>query len=1063
MFTTGNTSASQSFDLNVTDVKLGFFSGNNVTSQENFKYWDILVSNRGCNTSGGAKITVNVNVKNCTLDLVTNAHPKASIGTFKENSDTDHCYTDYNVTFDGCEFILTSPAALYGVTSKSGDKITFIKGEDGTYGKVLLPAGNYTQTFDGIDDGYPSKAILRTRGEVSGSDTIYYLTTGSDILTAYGTIPASYTNALSNPYAIFKRIDGAYAFDSTKTTLKTAVERAIALTKLNGGITDDAVVLLREDVKDNSWPDNVSDIAGTLTIDLAGHTLSSGVTLLRTDFDDDSVVNGVQKKTVVNVKNGSLGFSQFGALFTTTNNSSYTVPKALDLNFENVNFAFYNVVKTDGDNYKYRDLLASDRGNTSGTAAYISIKAVNCTFDLMTGSKSIAVLATLDGNADKGNNHYSVEIIGGSIVTDSFDKIDCSMSASGDSFKFGKDSNGTYPEILVKAGTNDPADSVSRIGDNGINLTFVDSGRTVNSLYKRYDLSESILTSYGQVPATANTFALFSKDASGRYIFKAGYDTYAKAMNAAIGLTSATLATPSSEAVIVMIRDWSGYTYPSGLSSIATTVTVDLNGHTLGAYESLGNTATGDVKDPSGEIVKTNGTINYVNGTLILDYHPGIYIAATGSYTKGYGKTLNVNFDNVYFGTSDTAKTAALIGRVASNHTTEIATFNFKLTGCTFDMATNRSSAAAFCIGNWMTGSDHTKVDLDFIDCDFIGLTEADFKHVMTEGQDTVSYYKTDGNHYATLTLPKSAQYPTGTYVANGKTAAFVKIAETEAEVTYALLPEQIIALGYAPMMSITLSNDFIMNVYVPVSYTEEFTLDGKVYNKDNSYGGRTVTRDGKDYYHVTVALGSSEAARDVMLSARVVSGEVSATASYTFSILRYAEKIIKYTDSSDVEKTLMKDVLAYVKEAYMYFTSHNGETDIYRVCEAVEAIIGDYSSTPTSSGTAVGDVDGIVKEVTLNLSAKPTIRFYVTDTDIIFSSANKALPVTVAEDGSYIELDVYAYALCETVTFGNGGSYHISEFAKGCVGEAHEALVNSFICYVESAAAYRNYIIAQQ
>ena len=62
--------------------------------------------------------------------------------------------------------------------------------------------------------------------------------------------------------------------------------------------------------------------------------------------------------------------------------------------------------------------------------------------------------------------------------------------------------------------------------------------------------------------------------------------------------------------------------------------------------------------------------------------------------------------------------------------------------------------------------------------------------------------------------------------------------------------------------------------------------------------------------------------------------------------------------------------------------------------------------------------------------------------------------------DGKYVELDVNAYALAETITFGDGGSYHISDFFEKSKGETYETLVACFVKYVESAAAYRNSVI---
>jgi len=1322
-----------------------------------------------------------MNFVNCVIDSVTNCPTDSSYRIADLDATGESAENGYNnavsITFKECTIKINNINHLNIPMSAEGDSVKFLKGEDGSYGKVIIPTGTYTDKFDGIDGDYEVELALAVKNGV------YYLVESADVETAYGTIPAAYSNSYAYPYAVFKKIDGSYVFDSVQSNVNTSFTQATLLTK--SGVTDDVVILARHSIgSDGSYPLNVADASGMITLDLNGHTIRPTTALIRTDFDDDGVVNGAQKKLTVNIKNGSMELCQFGILFTTIG-TTYTVPKTIDLNLEGVKLGFYEVTSSKvQENYKWRDLLASDRGNSSTTKAYINIKATNCIFDLETAAQSNAVLGTFEcGSKDLDMNDYKLEIIGGTIITDNISKVNCLKKGTGDSLIFKKDTDGKYPRILMNQKLIEPASTESRSGENGKALSFVETREKVG-IYKVYDMCEDVMTKYGRIPyvasvndfavfvrngseaytyygayggwklafeaardatngsdtaydeavvfmlrdstetsvpyhqnasgiinldlngkklivkgsffntyltssnsptstvnvfngtlhtyrygliytalkgddttyesagvaktimlnfdnvnlgfeeytagtnsflaayayagsatvnmtvnmnfencyfdlvnnatastiigrgksavsATTNTntvdfnlafegceffvytpsqismamsdsgdsfvinkgadgkyanvitstakeevyadiipgnngtsavklrtsyaglkdgyakyelvetdgnitvttsygvipsdyvniasypFAVFYKDANGKYQFKAAYATYKTAMEAAIGLTTAAIASPSSEAVVLLRSDWSGGTFPNNLSNIATTVTVDLNGYTLGALESLGNTKTGDVKDPNGNIVKTNGTINYKNGSLLMKVHPGLYIASGTTYTAGYQKTLNVNFDNIYFGLAAGAKTIALLGRIASNLTTETAIFNLKYTNCVIDMKTNYSTGSNFCIGNWAptSGTDASKVTVDFVDCEFLGLTEADFVHRVKSGQDTVRYSRTEGNHYATLTLPRSAVAPTGKYtLADGKTGVFVKAYETADSVVYRLVPEEIASLSYAPKMSITLANSLVMNVYVPVNCTEEFTFNGVTYNADNSFGGNVVTIDGKDYYLVTVALGSSEAAKELPLVAKVTVGEKTASATFTFSIPKYAAKVIVSDEAAEIEKTLARDVLAYIKEAYKYFgTDHNSAAEITRVTALIESIIGDYTAAPVSTGTTVNAAG--VTDVTLNLDAKPTIRFYVTDTAIEFSANGKKLNTVTGTDakGTYAELDVYAYALCETVTFGNGGSYHISEFAKGCVGEAHEALVNSFICYVESAAAYRNYIIAQQ
>ena len=262
--------------------------------------------------------------------------------------------------------------------------------------------------------------------------------------------------------------------------------------------------------------------------------------------------------------------------------------------------------------------------------------------------------------------------------------------------------------------------------------------------------------------------------------------------------------------------------------------------------------------------------------------------------------------------------------------------------------------------------------------------------------------------------------------------------------------------------MSITLSNELVMNVYIPVKNTQRFTFNGVLCEASGFKGDIITLDDGNEYYLLNVSLGSSEAAKELKLTAEVKAGDSIASVTFTFSIPRYAAKVLDDTASTDVEKALAKDVLAYIKAAYEYFgTAHNSEAEIRRVGNVIDSIIGeDYASSPVSKGTTV--FDSRVKSVTLNLDAKPTIRFFVTDMSIEFYVGTKKLKTVKNESEGYVELDVYAYALCQTITYGDGGSYHISDFVTKSNGTSYEALVKCFVRYTESAAAYRSEYLSQ-
>ena len=177
-------------------------------------------------------------------------------------------------------------------------------------------------------------------------------------------------------------------------------------------------------------------------------------------------------------------------------------------------------------------------------------------------------------------------------------------------------------------------------------------------------------------------------------------------------------------------------------------------------------------------------------------------------------------------------------------------------------------------------------------------------------------------------------------------------------------------------------------------------------------------------------------------------------------NVPKYAAKLI--ANGTEVEKTLARDVLVYVKAAYEYFRDFNTDVEIARVSALVNSIIGDYTSAPVTTGTV--NTVAPVTAVTLNLSSEPSIRFYVTNTNVEFFLGERKLNTVKGKDanGSYVELNVYAFALCETITYTGGGSYHISDFLKGAAGKDYEAVVNAFVKYTESAKAYREEWLAK-
>ncbi len=815
----------KNFEFNIDNVDLGFYE--DYTSKTS-NYNDLIVTDR--NYASALEANFDINLNNCTLDLATNAKADASFGVLNTNTpSTDKCTSNYDISFKNCEFIANNIDNIGAHTSEKGDSVTFLKGEDGTFGKVLLPAGTYNKTFNGIDSGNDVALQLKSTGETSGEDSIYSLVPSGDVATSYGVIPVNYADSSAYPLVVFKKgkNDAAYTFVSGYNVWKTALSEASNYIKgADGAIKDDeAVILLRRDFAFSDLYTS-SALGGTLTFDLNGYTLSYGMSLMNTGNADFGTGKG--GNTYINVKNGNMICNTgYGMFYSQVSAANYTVERGYVINYDNVNISY-------GPNGTSTSLLmhlniANNFTSSSPEFTY-DMTFNNCIID-MKGAPADAYIAKLDknvGSADTYNKiNNKVTFKGGKIIGTDESDIVFSVSGNGDSVFFDKNSQDIYTKIVLASDIDFPSNLVFYSSEEKI---LICANPVEEKLTTTYSLLETtrILTPYGEIPAgyadeEIYPFALFSKASGKAYQFSSGYGTYKEAMNAAINLTKSSLAAPAEEAVVYLRRDWEGTGYPSGTSSVKTKIVLDLNGNTLGALESLCNTATGNSNDSSGSVIKTNGIIEVKNGNLLSKIHGFIYIAKSGSYTAGSDKTLTFNFNNVDFGFAEGATSVSLIGRVASNHTTEYATFNLNFNGCTFDMVTNRPTREDLVLANWTLTSDYTKVNSKFTDCEFTGNTEADFAANLG-ADDTSVYLKTKGDYYTLLTLPSSAEAPIGKYSLNDATGSFEEVADNGNTVTYGLFARK----ANIEAVSVTKYTDYRTSTdYKTVTVNKDLFADG--------------------------------------------------------------------------------------------------------------------------------------------------------------------------------------------------------------------------------------------
>ena len=1031
----------------------------------------LLIQAEGTNMTDANSIATDhvYNYNNCVIDM--SGAPAGSV-VAKLNANDSIEKLNYEVYFKNSRFITDAVGKIAFTKNANGDNVTFLTGTDGKYPEILIekkyaePDASYK--FSG---GGNYVLSYSETGRVEGKYKVYELLTGID--TKYGYIDLADVN---RGFVVFaKNSDGKYTMLGSHTTWKSAVTSIASSMNAAAPTLGECVIYVTRDVTDSGYPENASDLAGIINVDLGGNKFVNRNTLFRTDVDD-CVASGetVQKKLTVNIFNGELVFYNFGLVFATST-GTYTTEKTFEFNIENVKFGYDVGASAITEANKGVDLLVSDRSAPASTNVYYNFNVKNCTFDMVTNARMDARLGNLNTTnsaKDSARSVYTIKFTNCTFITDNVNKVAFAKSTSGDSVVMKAGSNGKYSAVLIP-GSKPEFYTAIFDAEGSKSLYLVYAGATDG--WCKYDMTEVVgsiteTTSYGTisneyVDSSKYPFALFYKDTNGKYQFSKCYATYTTAMTAAIELTKASNASRTSEAVVFLRCDWAAGGYPTGTSDVATKITVDLNGYSLGALESLTNTGTQDSLDPNGNKIATNGVIEYKNGSLLMRSHGLIYLASKGTYTAGYEKTITFNFENVYIGFYPGAGGVSLIGRVASNHTSTTNTVNVNFKNCTFDMVTNRSTHASLVFGNWTAGTDCTKVNTVYENCEFIGNTESDMI-AKTSSNDTVLIKKSGSGNYASLTLPASAAAPAATYVnANGITLSFVKVSQINDTVTYRLRAADVESVDFAPKMSLTLDRNLILNVYIPAKdILNSFTIDNVKYE---SFDGLETAILGKQlYYRIEVVLDARSAARDVVLRASVDVGDKTATATFNLGIVKYAEKIL--ADGSDMEKTLVRDVLSYVRAAYVYFG-----TDDDNAMSKINTILGagyDTSNAIKVEGSATAEAAGL-KSATFSLDGTPSMRFYLADgadaSKYEFFIDGTRVKTETSADGKYIDIDVYAYALCETVTYTidgvESGSFHIRAYYEWSKTQNNENLVNltaRFWKYLQSARDYRDSVV---
>ncbi len=786
-------------------------------------------------------------------------------------------------------------------------------------------------------------------------------------------------------------------------------------------------------------------IDGTVIVDLADHKLT--VTAPRLiGFESKTGNNGYEFITNFEFKNGTICASKplvevFG------NSEIYTGTKI-------VNIAFNNITLTpNGSSFT----LFNARGSyTSTQKAEFNVEFTDCNLNYA----SLSNMTLINDACVKGSVVCNVSINGGTIKAKSFDDFTFTKGfAEEDYIIYKTGTNAKRTEFTVSYTHIAPTipfntdEGIKYLASAGIDNAVEEKSRT--TLYRL----SNIKTPYGYIPENQKdtAFSLFYNN-----LHISSHNNYSQAE-----LKIKELLYPNASGIYIgqtltlyMKKDYTHTYTPNGnYAQQDGTYVLDLGEHTLtmttgGLFDVVG-------KAVNGKLYTTSAIIK--NGTILIGESPLMILnskGTSGNFNYDGTKPFTFIYENVIFDKNPSS----------SKYTPLISVSRFDETG-----TKNMSVSAIF--NNCSFNSDNSLLfDLsisNFIDADIsinggtlttdsIG-TPAILK--ASDGDDKVTFGRPDDGKYTSFILPSGTETPCVSF--NTGNLVLVKISENEKESVYRLTPKAIAELNFVPKTSLTLDRNLILNVYIPAtSHLESFILDGVEYT--DFTGLENANADEKEYYLVKISLDAKEAAREIVLAANVNLGEKTATGTFTFGIIKYAEKIL--SDGSNVEKMLVKDVLSYIRVAYVYFGINDANT-----IAKINAILGDAydaNNAPVIEGNANAETSGL-KNATFVLDGEPTMRFYLEDgadaSKYEFFIDGTRVKTETSKDSKYIDIGVYAYALCETVTYTvdgkEAGSFHINAYYEWSKTQNNDNLTNlvaRFWKYCQSARDYKNSVVPE-
>ena len=220
---------------------------------------------------------------------------------------------------------------------------------------------------------------------------------------------------------------------------------------------------------------------------------------------------------------------------------------------------------------------------------------------------------------------------------------------------------------------------------------------------------------------------------------------------------------------------------------------------------------------------------------------------------------------------------------------------------------------------------------------------------------------------------------------------------------------------------SLTVSKEFTLNFYIPEgSPVVDVVVGGVSYFDVNSLDSYEKTvHEGVSCYRVECGSFTAKnaiSARRVQYVIEHEGGRYSLDS--TYSIVEYCADVLA-GDYSDITKTLMLDILCYIREGYDFFIG-SGATE--EELKLVDSLIGDYDSKEEIPADAadLSALSGLVSSVQFAANDRITMRIALTEAAKsekirIYYGTAAALAVN-GTDADFLEIDVPLFALTDTI-----------------------------------------------